>query len=182
MTAVGGPCLPGRDGKVPHISHWIRDRSNNHEHETLKKIGSFVPPGVQDFRAIHCARSRRSTSDLAVPRPRRPVRTSAPDPPSPTLTRSARGCTRSQYPVDLYTVRGIRCTGRSRTDECCPRTTSPAFPRRRVVLASRLRQLPARPTPTTSSTNPLPGCVYRARGILSPAHPPSAELPPRSQC
>jgi len=65
------------------------------------------------------------------------VWTSAPSPPSPTLTKSARGCTRSQCAVWLYAVRGIRCTDRIRTASCCPRTTRSALPRRRVVLTSR---------------------------------------------
>ncbi len=51
-----------------------------------------------------------------------------------------------------------------------------AFPRRRVVLTSRIRRLPARPSPIMLSTNPLPVCVCPAPDTPSQDHRPCAVL------
>jgi hypothetical protein len=76
---------------------------------------------TENARCCHLLGTQRN-------RPSRRVWTSAPSPPSPTLTRSARGSTRLPYAVRLCPIRGIRCAGRDRTDKCCPRTTDRHFP------------------------------------------------------
>lgn len=107
--------------------------------------------------------------------------TSAPYPPSPAA---------NEISTWLYTVTIRRAFVRSTEHTLLqaesnrlmlPSHYQSAFPRRRVALTSRLRQLPARPIPTTSSSNPLPVCACRVPDTPWQDRPPSVVSPQRSR-